>query len=71
MDMNGYRIVNCAQPINQGDVVTKAYSDNQYMPKSTQLQDLVVKTGQNIDVNGNKVQNVKDATLNNDAVNLK
>ena len=78
--MNNYNITNLADPVLNGDAVTKAYvdsnigisqtfADSRYYLNTTTLNEIVAPTS-SVQLNLQKIVNLADATLSTDALNV-
>ena len=68
-DIDGKRLTNVSQPVDNRDTATKAYVDRNKL-------DVILRDGSqnmtgNLDMNNNKITSLADSTDDNDAVNLK
>ena len=75
LNMSNFKIINCALPSNVKDVSTKGYVDTE-VAKKPNTNEVILRNGSNkmtsnLDMNNSQIKNLKDATNNQDAINLK
>ena len=75
LNMSLNKIIDCGQPTGTRDVTNKAYVDSE-VGKKPDINQVILRDGSNtmtsvLDMNNQRIINVKDATHNQDAITLK
>ena len=75
LNMSLNKIIDCGQPTGTRDVTNKAYVDFE-VGKKPDINQVILRDGSNtmtsnLDMNNQRIKNVKDATHNQDAITLK